>query len=84
MEQIKLNAEVWKKVFASPLYQQTRTLFRQIFKRGVGFGDFDAMGITPEELERIRGPSEPIPFNLFTKKYYYFLDKLELNAIFLF
>ncbi|MFH1230207.1 MAG: sigma 54-interacting transcriptional regulator, partial [Planctomycetota bacterium] len=62
MEQIKLNAEVWEKVFASSLYQQTKTLFKQIFKRNMGFGDFDAMGITSKEWERIRGPHEPIPF----------------------
>ncbi|MFH1231759.1 MAG: sigma 54-interacting transcriptional regulator [Planctomycetota bacterium] len=62
MEQIKLNAEVWEKVFASPLFQQTRTLFKQIFKRSMLVGDFDAMGITREEWERIRKPYKHIPF----------------------
>ncbi|MFH0889404.1 MAG: sigma 54-interacting transcriptional regulator [Planctomycetota bacterium] len=77
MEQIKLNAaasdaakgeprplgrEVWKKVFASPLYQQTSILFKQIFKRNIGLDDFDAMGITREEWRCIRGPYEYIPF----------------------
>jgi hypothetical protein len=56
MEKIKLNAEVWEKVFASSLYQQTKKLFVQIFKRSIGFADFDAMSITREEWERIRGP----------------------------
>ncbi|MFH1231789.1 MAG: sigma 54-interacting transcriptional regulator, partial [Planctomycetota bacterium] len=61
MEQIKLNAKVWEKVFASPSYQQTIILFKQIFKRNVGFGDFGAMGITLEEWQSIRGPYEPFP-----------------------
>ncbi|MFH0888367.1 MAG: sigma 54-interacting transcriptional regulator [Planctomycetota bacterium] len=62
MEQIKLNAEVWKKVFTSPLFHQTTTLFKQIFKRNLDLADFDAMGITIEEWNLIRGTSEPIPF----------------------
>ncbi|MFH0888951.1 MAG: sigma 54-interacting transcriptional regulator [Planctomycetota bacterium] len=62
MEQIKLNAEVWEKVFASPLFQQTNILFKQIFKRSFGVADFDAMGITPEEWEQIRGQYKPFPF----------------------
>ncbi|MFH0888251.1 MAG: sigma 54-interacting transcriptional regulator [Planctomycetota bacterium] len=62
MEQIKLNAEVWKKVFASPLFQQARILFKRIFKRNMVFSDFDAMGITQDEFDHIRGPSESFSF----------------------
>ncbi|MFH1231001.1 MAG: hypothetical protein V1709_05835 [Planctomycetota bacterium] len=62
MEQIKLNAEVWEKVLTSSLFQQTIILFKQIFKRNMGIGDFDTLGITREEVERIRGPYELIPF----------------------
>ncbi|MFH0889251.1 MAG: sigma 54-interacting transcriptional regulator [Planctomycetota bacterium] len=63
MEQIKLNAEVWEKVFASPLFQQTRTLFKQIFKRTIWLSaSLNAISITQEEWEHIRGPYELIPF----------------------
>ncbi|MFH1230477.1 MAG: sigma 54-interacting transcriptional regulator, partial [Planctomycetota bacterium] len=61
-EQTHLGWEVWKKVLASPLFQQTIILFKQIFKRSIGIDDFDAMGITRKEWEHIRGPREHIPF----------------------
>ncbi|MFC1525039.1 sigma 54-interacting transcriptional regulator [Planctomycetota bacterium] len=63
-EKIVLGPEIWKRIFAAPIVQQTRILFRQIFKRSFAFDDFKAMGITREEWERIRGPlkESPIPF----------------------
>jgi len=62
MEQIKLTPDVWEKVFASPLFRQTASLFKQIFKRNIACYDFEAMGITLEEWQSIRGPHEDIPF----------------------
>ncbi|MFH1231309.1 MAG: sigma 54-interacting transcriptional regulator [Planctomycetota bacterium] len=62
MKQINLGLEVWQKVFASPLFQQTTTLLKQLFKRNIVVGDFDAMGITQEEWKHIRGLHEHIPF----------------------
>ncbi|MFH0888836.1 MAG: sigma 54-interacting transcriptional regulator [Planctomycetota bacterium] len=62
IKQINLGLEVWQKVFASPLYQQTLTLLKQIFKKNIVVADFDAMGITLEEWKHIRGPSEHISF----------------------
>jgi transcriptional regulator with PAS, ATPase and Fis domain len=63
-EKISIGLEVWQRVFNWRIYQQTLSLLRQIFKRSFGVGNFEAMGITPEEYERIRGPlKEPgIPF----------------------
>lgn len=60
---IALGPEVWKRVFASPLYHQMTILFRQIFKRTIGAGDPDAMGLTPADIDRIqklRGEKETL------------------------
>jgi two-component system, NtrC family, response regulator HupR/HoxA len=54
MKEIKFGAEVWEKIFASPLFRQTSILFRQIFKRNILVGDFRAMGITGEQFRRIQ------------------------------
>jgi transcriptional regulator with PAS, ATPase and Fis domain len=62
MEQVKLNVEVWKNVFASSLFRQTSILFQQIFKRNILFCDLEAMGITREEWLGLRRPPEFIPF----------------------
>jgi two-component system, NtrC family, response regulator HupR/HoxA len=62
MEQFKLNSEVWKKVFSASLFQQTRKLFKQIFKRNITIGDFESMGMTKPEWESLRGPAEERSF----------------------
>jgi len=60
-EKIGLGPEVWQRVFNWRIYQQTKSLLKQIFKRSFAFGDFEAMGITREEYARIRGPiKEPM------------------------
>jgi len=56
---ITLNHEIWQRVLASSLMQQARILFNQIFKRGIAVFAFEAMGMTREEFEHMRGP---IPF----------------------
>ncbi|MFC1524885.1 sigma 54-interacting transcriptional regulator [Planctomycetota bacterium] len=53
-EKIVLGPQVWQRIFVSSLFQQTKTLFAQIFKKGIGFAGFEAMGITPEQLERLQ------------------------------
>jgi len=63
-KRVILGPEVWQRVLNWRIFQQTVSLLRQIFKRSFLFGDFEAMGITDEEYERVRGPlKEPrIPF----------------------
>jgi DNA-binding NtrC family response regulator len=53
-----LGPEVWQRVFNGQFYKHTRTLLKQVFKRDFGFNDWDAMGITIAEYDRIRGSSE--------------------------
>jgi ligand-binding sensor protein len=58
VEKKVISVEVWEKVLASPILEQTAFLLTEIFRRDFGFGDFEKMGITREDYFRIRGPAK--------------------------
>ena len=55
-DKVTLSPEVWKRVFASPIFQRVLALLDQIFKRTTIIDNFDAIGISFKELEQLRGP----------------------------
>jgi DNA-binding NtrC family response regulator len=55
-EGLKLGPEIWRRVFSSPIFIHTMRLLQQIFNREFGIGDFEAVGISKQEWEQVRGP----------------------------
>jgi transcriptional regulator with PAS, ATPase and Fis domain len=64
-ERRALDIEVFKRIYSSEVFRGICNLFERIFKSHLSWSDFDALGISKEELEQIRGEKEVIYYPAF-------------------